>query len=451
MKDKIFIGWSGNNDAALKIKRILENDYNYICCIGGNADNSSNFASVGDTVIQQIKSCNQAIMIFQNKADGSISNNLFFELGYVFSSYGAKKVHCVKKGDEQIVLPSDFDNSFVEPIKAEDEDKFVDGIIKYFLGRQKMSIDVNKMMLINNRYRIHDILQTHYSEVGSRCSDYELAQYVLFYMQAAQMFGDCAIVERELQEFKKNHYHEFSSELALSIDIALNFFELSASVRMGDGGTIYVDESAYFKFISAAQEILEDIQDDEAGTFDEWARVFASEHMTWAHNLYCGNIEDVDDEMREIIYNKTLKSADECMRYMEILEKSTPSKENNDGVGLISIFKSYLYRNIYIAKKYLNHDDLLEWMEKAKRERKTLLRNFDKGSIDSKIYDNFRFEYYLAVTEWLSEKGNSIDKFEKKMHLKEINGYLRDIKEEDDINLYIKRISEFCHAIETQQ
>ena len=135
MKDKIFIGWSGNNDAALKIKRILENDYNYICCIGGNADNSSNFASVGDTVIQQIKSCNQAIMIFQNKADGSISNNLFFELGYVFSSYGAKKVHCVKKGDEQIVLPSDFDNSFVEPIKAEDEDKFVDGIIKYFHRR----------------------------------------------------------------------------------------------------------------------------------------------------------------------------------------------------------------------------------------------------------------------------------------------------------------------------
>ena len=448
MKDKIFIGWSGNNSIALKIKKILENDYNYICCIGGNADNSSNFASVGDTVIQQIKSCNQAIMIFQNKADGSISNNLFFELGYVFSSYGAKKVHCVKKGNEQIVLPSDFDNSFVEPICAENEDVFIDGIVKYFLGRQKMSIEVNKMMLINNRYRIHDILQSHYSEVGSRCSDYELAQYVLFYMQAAQMFGDGKDVQRELQEFKKNHYHEFSSELALAIDIALNFFDLSDDIRLAEGGRIYVDENTYFKFISTAKELLEDIQDDEAGTFDEWARVFVSQHMTWAHNLYCGNIEEVDAEMREEIYSRTITSAEDCAKYIAILEASTPSKENNDGIGLISVLKSYLYRNIYIAKKNLKHDDLLEWMEKAKKERKTLLRNFDRGSLDSKLYDNFRFEYYLSLAEWLVEKGGALDKFEKKMHLKEVTGYLKDMQEEDDVNVYVKRIGEFCHAIE---
>lgn len=448
MKDKIFIGWSGSNQAALKIKKILENDYNYICCIGGNADNSSNYASVGDTVIQQIKSCNQAIMIFQNKADGSISNNLFFELGYVFSSYGAKKVHCVKHGNEQIVLPSDFDNSFVEPISAEDEDKFVDGIIKYFLGRQKMSIDVNKMMLINNRYRIHDILQSHYSEVGSRCSDYELAQYVLFYMQAAEMFGDSESVRSELQEFKKNHYHEFSSELALSIDIALNFFDLSSSICFAEGGRIYIDETTYFKFISTAKEIIEDIQDDDAGTFDEWARVFASEHMTWAHNLYCGNTDEVDEEMCELIYGRTLESAKECMNYIDILESSTPSKENNDGIGLISVIKSYLYRNVYIAKKQLKHDDLLEWMEKAKKERKTLLRNFDRGSLDSKLYDNFRFEYYLSLVEWINEKGDSLDKFERKMHLKEVNSYLKEMKEEDGINVYIKRISEFCHVLE---
>lgn len=448
MKDKIFIGWSGSNQAALKIKKILETEYNYICCIGGNSDNSSNYASVGDTVIQQIKSCNQAIMIFQNKADGSISNNLFFELGYVFSSYGAKKVHCVKKGNEPIVLPSDFDNSFVEPVSAESEDEFIDGVIKYFLGRQKMSIDVNKMMLINNRYRIHDIIQSHYSEVGSRCSDYELAQYVLFYMQAAEMFNDRENVGRELQEFKKNHYHELSSELELSIDIALNFFDLAAAVRIAEGGRIYVDESTYFKFISTAREILADIKDDDAGTFDEWARVFTSEHMTWAHNLYCGNIEEVDEEMREAVYNKTLEDADACMNYIDILEKSTPSKENNDGAGLILVLKSYLYRNIYIAKKYLKHEDLLEWMDKAKKERKTLLRNFDKGSLDSKLYDNFRFEYYLAVAEWLKEKGEVIDKFEKKMQLKEINGYLKDIKEEDGVNIYINRIGEFCQEIE---
>lgn len=449
MKDKIFIGWSGSNDIALKIKKILENEYNYICCIGGNSDNSSNYASVGDTVIQQIKTCNQAIMIFQNKTGGSISNNLFFELGYVFSSYGAKKVHCVKKNDEQIILPSDFDNSFVEPIRADDEDLFIEGIIKYFLSRQKMSIDVNKMMLINNRYKIHDILQSHYSEVGSRCSDYELAQYVLFYMQAAQMFGDCIDVQRELQEFKRNHYHEFSSELELAIDVALNFFDLSRAVRAAEGGRIYVDESTYFKFISTETEILDDIEDDEAGTFDEWARVFTSQHMTWAHNLYCGNIEEVDAEMQEEGYNKTITSASLCLKYVEVLEASTPSKENNDEMGLISLLKSYVYRNVYIAKKALKHDDMMEWLEMAKKERKTLLRNFDRGALDSKLYDNFRFEYYLLLAEWLDEKGETIDKFEKKMHLKEIKSYLKEINEEENINVYVTRIGEFCNKIES--
>ena len=78
MKDRVFIAWSGSNEEAKKVKRILENTYNYVCCIGGNADNSSQFASVGDTVIQQMKTCNQAIIIFQNRADGAVSNNLFF-------------------------------------------------------------------------------------------------------------------------------------------------------------------------------------------------------------------------------------------------------------------------------------------------------------------------------------------------------------------------------------
>ena len=33
MKDKVFIIWSGSNETAVKIKRILEHDHNYICTI----------------------------------------------------------------------------------------------------------------------------------------------------------------------------------------------------------------------------------------------------------------------------------------------------------------------------------------------------------------------------------------------------------------------------------
>ena len=67
MKDRVFIAWSGTNEIALKVKHVLENRCNYKCFIGGNETNDSNFASVGDTVLQQIKSCNQAIIIFQKR------------------------------------------------------------------------------------------------------------------------------------------------------------------------------------------------------------------------------------------------------------------------------------------------------------------------------------------------------------------------------------------------
>ena len=102
MKDQVFIGWSGSNDIAIQVKKYLETK-NYRCTIGGNADNNSQFSSVGDTVIQQIKSCNQAIMIFCNRSDGQVSNNLFFELGYVLASYGQPKVHCVRRESERVL------------------------------------------------------------------------------------------------------------------------------------------------------------------------------------------------------------------------------------------------------------------------------------------------------------------------------------------------------------
>lgn len=442
MKDKVFIGWSGSNAVALKIKKILEQDHNYVCCIGGNADNNSSFASVGDTVIQQIKSCNQAIMIFSNKADGSISNNLFFELGFVFSAYGAKKVHCVKKIGESIILPSDFDNSFVEPIDCDDEETFVKGITEYFLGRQKMSVEGNKMLIMNNRYKIRDMLQAHYSQIGSRCSDYELAQYVLFYMQASYMFGDPDAVEKELEEFKRNHYHEISEELGLALDISLNYMQLETKLKINEEGKVYIDDDDYFEFVEEEKEILQEIVSDESGTFDEWARIFAHNHLCYVNFLFASNLNK-DWEMREELYEKSIEEAKLCLQEIENLEKMPVCKENNDSIGIMSLIRSYEYRNLFISYKRLNNDEYIKWLELAKKERKALVRNFSKGSIDSKLYDNFLMEYYLILVEYMENIDiNTIDKFERRMYLNEINKYIEKKKAEDNTGIYVKRIED---------
>lgn len=449
MKDKVFIAWSGSNSVAIKVKRILEEKYNYFCTIGGNADNDSSFASVGDTVLQQIKTCNQAIVIFQNKVTycpdcnretPAVSNNLFFELGYVLAKYGQKKVHCVKKQGENIVLPSDFDNSFVEPVRCEDEDSFAEGIIAYFLARQKMSINTNKMYLINNRYIMHDYIRSHYSEAGSKCSDYELAQYVLFYMQAAHMFGDGDTVERELASFRQEHHYDFSQELNLAVNIALSFFAFASKLHFNENGDAYIDKSTFVKFKRDYETFLKLLVVDETGTFDNWARIFIYNHMSYGYNLFANNTE-VDEAVRTAAYEHALEATYKTDEAIAELSAIAPIKETNDDVGLISLIRAYVYRNAFLCSCRLGKEDALSWLEKTMEERVGLKQNFEIGTIDSQLYANFAMEYYLARLEYLENaEALGLDPFDCSIYMEEIETYIAEHKEKTNETDYFNKI-----------
>lgn len=446
MKDRVFIAWSGSNEEAKKVKRILETQYNYVCCIGGNADNSSKFSSVGDTVIQQIKTCNQAIVIFQNRADGAVSNNLFFELGYVLSMYGTRKIHCVKRSDEDVVLPSDFDNSFVQPI-SDTEKPFAEGIVDYFMSRQKMSVNENKMFLINNRYLLHDKIESHYSEAGSKCSDYELAQYVLFYMQAAHMFGDEKKVYNEMHEFKQRHNYEFSGELALAVNICLSFFNMVIHIKLEkDTSEVYIDRNIFWSFKSEYEHYIIAAVDDDIGIFDEWANVFIYEHLTFAYMLYANNNEN-NEMMRKMLHSKSKEYAYKTIEAIEILCQRSPCRENNDEIGLISLVRAYVYRNLFLSKKILEEDDAGEWLRKTLDVRASLKNNFTRGTVDTQLYNNFCMEYYLSLVNYLDNK-HDIDPFEKLMYRSEMLEYVQSVQEENNSNAYIQQIAMWCNRAE---
>lgn len=440
MKDKIFIIWSGTNDIAVKIKHILE-EKNYKCTIGGNADNNSTFASVGDTVIQQIKSCNQAIVIFQNRKDGMVSNNLFFELGYVLASYGQPKIHCVKRASETVILPSDFDNSFVESIECENDDTFVEGILNYFFARQKMSINTNKMMLINNRYIIHDYIQRHFSEQGSKCSDYELAQYILFYMQAAEMFGDIKKVDKELRDFRDKNHAYFSEELSTAVNIALTLFEMVLNIQTTDDGEFYLTRDIFRKCRDNMLKNREDVANDTTGNFRDWATVCTSDHLTYAYSLYSYS--------PELTPERRLKNAGLCKQWgltalddLKMLKENTPVRENNDHKGLISLFYSYTYRNIFLSDKLLgNEAEALEWLKKTFAERKSLKNAFELGSIDSMLYDKFAMEYYLTLSEYLCYAEElDLDEDDIDYYRSEIKKYIVESKNHSEQRKYVERI-----------
>lgn len=440
MKDRIFIGWSGSNEVALKVKYVLENRCNYKCSIGGNCENNSSMSSIGDTVIQQIKNCNQAIIIFQNRSDGQVSNNLFFELGYTLASYGVAKTHCVRRSSEKITLPSDFDSAFVEPIDDTEEEKFVGGIVSYFLDRQKLSVNTNKMYLIDNRYIIRGFIQSHFSDQGSKCSDYELAQYLLFYMQAANMFGDVKKVQDEILAFKSANQHNFSTELAFSVNISLAFFDLVLNIKNGENGTLYIDKPTYHRFKEHYDALNGELKDDPEGIYDNWAMLFLCNHMTYGNSLY-SNCPELTDERRRKIAQRVCDWTEKCVIYADLLKKSAPVVENNDHIGILSFMLAYTYRNRFLAEKLLGNPDFLKWLELTRKERVSLKKHFGYGSIDTHLSENIDMEYYLNLIEYLSfAEELDLDEDDVEIYLDEIKSYLEREKNKTDRCKYLERI-----------
>ena len=444
MKDRVFIAWSGTNEVALKVKTLLEAK-NYLCFIGGNSDNDSKFSSVGDTVIQQMKTCNQAIIIFQNKIDPKtnaavVSNNLFFELGYVLSKYGQNKIHCVKKKEDPIVLPSDFDNSFIEAITGDGNDAFAAGIVEYFLKRQKMSVTENKMLLINNRYRIRDMLKSHFSESGSRCSDYELAQYILFYMQSAYLFGDERSIKQELLDFKQAHFSEIVGELSTAIDIGVSYLDIAVhfkTVEKDGQSTVYIDEDVFGKIRRDYMGYLENLGNDDVGMFDDWARAFIYDHLKFLHYLFANNPE-LEEEEKRYMFSTAKDYALKALECISKLENDPIDKQTHDSTGILSLMKSYAYWVLFFAEVGLGNDGT-EWMQKTIKVRSGLKKTFEKGTIDTQIYNYFCMEYYLAVIKYLP-LAKDIQPYERRTYKKEINEYLESVKEQDNKNAYIKQI-----------
>ncbi len=439
MKDKIFIIWSGRNAVALKVKQVLENKYNYICYVGGNHQNDSQMLSVGDTVVRQMNSCNQAIVIFENKNNGDVSDNLFFELGYVSAKYGMKKVHCVKKETDVILLPSDFDNSFIENIHAEDDNAYIEGIVEYFIGRQKLSVDTNKMYLINNRYIIHEMIQTHYSEIGSKCSDYELAQYILFYTQSGEMFRDEVKILDELRQFKKHHNGEFSIELHKSINMCIALLEVASNL-VNDKDAVYITDKAFRSYFNVCKDMLDELHDDDAGTFDEWAKAIVAENLTFVCALYAAN-PTLPDSLRKQLFTKVISFGKDALMRIEILENSTPCVENNDNVGLISLLKAYVYRHLFNANRELGSSEAEKWLKLSLKEHQELLRVFDINSIDTKIYNNLEMEYYVILSEYLDYiKKENMDDFEYMMYMSDIDNFISKYQSRSDIHAFIQKI-----------
>lgn len=391
MKGRIFIAWSGKNELALQVKKQLETK-DYIGVVGGE-EKAANGLFVGDSILDQINHCNQAIFIVQKKDDGTISNNLMFEFGYSLARFSHNKIHIfyidIDPNDQKI--PSDLKGIWADFYMTAECENVVDDIVQRFLSAQKHIIPGNKMAIVDDYYSIKSMLQ-RYAD-SPQCSEYELAQYILFYAQAAYMFNnekeslDCL---KELSKNLTNPGEEVS--LALSLAICNIDFFLNAHKN---GDVLYLEKSYFSTLNRRFKDMDEAVSEWEADDFTRWVRVLLYDILNYSRILYACNPE-VDQARRDMLLNDSMNYANECLRICDELLES-PSNRH-----FVELFKAYMYRNLATAQRMLGMDKkLVRDNTFMSCKMRTGLWDYynEVKRISSKLLDSFEMEYYLAKSE----------------------------------------------------
>lgn len=467
MKDKVFIAWSGDNEIAAKVgKKLKENDFGYY--VGGDKENNVKSITVGEAIIKQIEECNQAIIIFNNdnriinnKGENQVGGNLVFELGYALSAYKNAKIHCVKRKGVKLGLPSDIENAFIREIDAVDDDAFVKEIVDYFLKRQKMTIDTNKMYLINNRHIIQEMIKRHYSSDGSKCSNYELAQYTLIYTQAAHMFHDEKVALQELKKFYQDYGNNFSDdELGISVRFCIGYLEMLGNLRKNEkSNEVFIDFDTFDAFSSVFEATEKEWkQKDDIGNYYIWLRAFAYEIYNFALMLMAENITEKETDRIDCFID-ALDYANKALKELDLLEEIDKENGIGDTIGIIALFRSYLFRNQFVVLRDLaklkNSSELAvqskEWLNRALDIRKKMMETF-KGVLDTNLYNEICMEYYLISVECLYYLRDSLSKQVKRRLKEGTEKFLESVKQKkDELNFYISQIKELYSIIEQEE
>lgn len=420
MKGTVFVGWTNQNHLA-KCLRDKVQSHGYDCIVGGNEDNETGSVYVGTTVISQLQRCNQAVFLIRKNNQQNISNNVMFELGYAFSKFNMtiERVHIfyidIKEDDSSI--PSDLHGAWAYFLSSAEysENELADIILDIFLKNQKISISENKMDVVNNWHKLLPEIESHIQNPS--CSDYELAQYLLFYTQAAHMFGVEDTLSIWLNKLK-NDWVSLSDDLKRSITLSQTALDLFMKSRKENNelnlksSEFHNIERVYNNLLSQINiHALQDSLADKTHQHDElemWMAVTIYEKLNYTYMIYSQN-RTISDSSKEYYYEKSIQTGlsaiDWCNNLIDL--NKTTNKE------YATLLKAYVYRNIACILEYKGcetSNEYEEYLTKSLHERQTLVDDYRCRNIDTRLYDSFEMEYYLAlaeVTNLLNRKNSS--------------------------------------------
>jgi hypothetical protein len=393
MKGKVFIAWSGQNTLAVEIKKLIEQQ-GYTGVVGGQ-DGSTNGLFVGDVVLEEINHSNQAIFVVQKKPDGTISHNLTFELGYALAKFNSKKIHVyyidINRNDETI--PSDLNGIWADHFFSSDTENIAEAVVEKFLAEQKYIIPENKMEVIDSYYRIKEVIQNYRN--APIYSEYELSQYVLFFSQAAYLFGN----DNEALDALKNLTKELGNpckELSLSINFGILYIEMIMKIQSRDE-LLFLKKEDFRDLSRELLSIEAEIETWPEDDFTQWFSVLLFDTINYSYVLYASNPE-ISTERKEKRLKASIEYAEKCLVFCDKL------LENSKNLYFTELYKAYMYRNLATAHQMLGSDAELirENLEESFKMRVKLWYHYKKtNSINLRLMESFEMEYFLASSERL--------------------------------------------------
>lgn len=418
MKGRIFIAWSGHNTLALKIKQAIETE-DYKCVVGGESG-SANGLFVGQAVLDQINRCNQAIFVVQKKDDGTISNNLMFEFGYALAKFNSNKIHVfyidIQENDDKI--PSDVKGIWADHYKTAEHENIADVIAQKFLSDQKYIIPEDKMAVVDSYYRMKELFK-QYAE-APYCSEYELAQYVLFFSQAAYQFSDMREGKECLRELFSSLKNP-TDELENAISFGIRYLETLENIQKS-GDLLYLSEDDFFDTKNELLSIEENVNNWGEDDFTVWFRMLLYDLLNYAQVLFASML-DFDPEWRDQLLDECNRYAGQCLELCDELLKNPANRH------FAELYKAYMYRNLATAYKMQSRDVQLvfEALDNSRKMREGLWNHYSKAKlINTKLFETFEMEYHLTLSELLEYMGNDMTR--KRLSLTKCRKYLQRIK-----------------------
>ncbi len=451
---KAFIAWSGNHPFALALaEHIGKQNKGVECIVGGSSVGGIGGRTVFDTIMEQMKQCDQAILLVQkHPVTGKISPNLMFEWGHLMAKLSPNKVHNffidLEENDPEI--PSDLRGVWATSVstKEKEQSEVIKEIAEHFFKAQYFIIPDNKMTAIMEWYRVKDYISRH--DTDPACSDFELAQYVLCYIYSAHIFTNIADdVEDDLRILSKKLGGNCANELRMAIRTARNTLNLFKAIH-STSDNIYLLYKDFDEINDAYQDLLSEVETLEESELKLYMRALINDFVAFAELMMLYS-PDTEGEERALFADKLIEDSESVIADCNAITEANFA----DNKQFCWLLRSYMYRGMFCAleeKKRLVEsgeaeldDDPVEREEKMKEylrlsleERTQLYREYQDGNVNGIFFENVEMEYYLALAEYYPYEK---DKLKKNNYSRKLKGYVEKTKRiENEKNVFIRKI-----------